>query len=107
MRDEDQPFILYKSGFGFRIVPRNAAGYRATFVWLALLAPIVGAFAYVMSHVEDGTTHAVATGAYIAAMLAWSILGIRFMKARSEVVDMRELLELKRERDRDRNSKRR
>lgn len=103
MREEDKPFILYKSGFGFRIVPRNAAGYRATFVWMLLLAPIVGAFIYVVAQVEDGTTHAIATGIYIAAMLAWSILGIRFMKARSEVVDMRELLEIKRERDRNRN----
>lgn len=103
MRDEDKPFILYKSGFGFRIVPRNAAGYRATFVWLLSLAPVVGAFIYAMSQVEDGISVAIAIALYTAAMLTWVILGVRWMKARSEVVDMRELLEIKRERDRNRN----
>lgn len=102
MRDEDKPFILYKSGFGFRIVPRNAAGYRATFVWLLSLVPVVGAFIYAMSQVEDGISVAIAIALYTAAMLTWVILGVRWMKARSEVVDMRELLEIKRERDRNR-----
>jgi hypothetical protein len=37
---------------------------------------------------------------YIAAMLLWSLAMMRWMKARSEIVDFEEILQIKREQDR-------
>lgn len=104
MRDEDKPFVLYRYGRGgFRIAPRNARGWRITILWALLLVPIMGLFAWFTSGNSPSPVNVmVGTGAFLAAMLVWTIAGIRWMKARAEVVDLEELLKLKREADRNR-----
>lgn len=100
MAEENKPFIMYRTGFGgFKIIPRNAQGWRETFLWMLLLAPILALFAWYLSSEPEGTRLYVGLGLYLAAMLAWGIGGFSWMRRRSEVIDFEELLALKRERD--------
>jgi hypothetical protein len=107
MADSDKPFILYRTGLGgFKIVPRNAQGWRQTIVWMLFLAPITGLFAWFASSEPEGTRFYLGLGLYLAAMLVWGIGGMIWMRRRSEVVDFEELLALKRERDAQRSGRR-
>lgn len=100
MRDEDKPFICYQKGkWSFQIAPRNAAGWRAIAFWMLALVPIVGLFVWAISLELSRTLTGLFISLYIVAMLLWSIAMIRWTKARSEIVDMQELLKIKREQD--------
>ncbi len=100
MREEDKPFVCYRTGrWRMKIVPRNAAGYRGMFVWMLSLIPIVVVFIWAISSEPSGAFLALIVGSYILALLGWVIAMIRWMKARSEIVNLEELLALKRERD--------
>lgn len=100
MRDEDKPFILTRYGrWSFKIAPRNAKGWRQTLIWMALLAPITCGFVWFVSNNPEGTAFHIGLALYVAAMTAWSAGGIMWMKPRAEVVDIEELLKLKREID--------
>ena len=106
MRDEDKPFIMYRRGrFGFSIAPRNGEGQRQTLIWMTLLVPIVGLLFWFLSKDPGDTAFGIGLAAYIAAMLAWGIGGALWMRARAEVVDLEELLKLKREQDRKRRGR--
>ncbi len=101
MRDEDKPFIFYRTGkWSFKIAPRNAAGVRATLCWVLALAPIVGLFIWALSTAPNDGIMKLYIVIYGAAMLAWSFAMFRWTKARSEIVDFDELIRLKRELDR-------
>lgn len=103
MRDEDKPFIWYKKGkWSFEIAPRNAAGWMATGAWLLGLAPIVGTFIWALSEAETDPVRTLIICLYIAAMLGWVVAMARWMKPRCEIVDLQELLQIKRERDAER-----
>jgi membrane protein YdbS with pleckstrin-like domain len=100
MRDEDKPFIYYKTGlWSFKIAPRNAAGFRASIIWVLALAPIFGLFAWALNEAPNYRFVGLFTVIYVATILAWAFAMFRWMKARSEIVDMAELLEIKREQD--------
>jgi RsiW-degrading membrane proteinase PrsW (M82 family) len=100
MRNEDKPFIYYKTGrWSFKIAPRNAAGVRATIAWTLLLAPIAVPFIWALNGEKTDALKALYIALYIAAMLLCSILMMRWMKARSEIVDFEELLQIKRAQD--------
>ena len=83
MAEQDKPFICYKSGWNLKFMPRNAVGWWALLLWLVALA--IPTAAYV-------------TG-YVLLTVGWSLAMLRWMYLRSEVVDMNELLKLKRELD--------
>lgn len=97
MRDADKPFVMYRrSRFNFNIVPRGARGWFQLGLWLALLAAPTIAFAiYAEAHEGTPAFH-VALGLYLLAVLIWSFAMIVWMKARAEVVDVSEMLRLKR-----------
>jgi hypothetical protein len=100
MREEDKPFVMYRRGLmNFTIVPRGVAGWSQFAVWMALLAVLTTAFAIYSEAHKDSSEMTIALVLYIAAMLIWTLGGIWWMKARAEVVDMQELLKLKRELD--------
>jgi Flp pilus assembly protein TadB len=100
MREEDKPFVCYQRGrWSFKIAPRNAAGVRASIVWMLALAPIIGLFVWAMNVAQSSTHIVTYTALYLAAMLVWAVSMIRWMKARSEIVDLEELMQIKRERD--------
>ncbi len=101
MRDEDKPFIYYRTGkWAFKIAPRNGAGLRATIIWVLALVPIVVLFIWAMSSAPNGRIQGLYTMIYVVAMLGWSIAMFLWMKARSEIVDFDELIQIKREQDR-------
>lgn len=100
MRDEDKPFILTRYGrWSFKIAPRNAMGWRQTLIWMALLAPTTGGFFWFASNTPEGPAFKFGLVVYLVAMAAWGTGGTMWMKARAEVVDIEELLKLKREVD--------
>jgi hypothetical protein len=100
MRDEEKPFICYKTGrWSFKIEPRNAEGWRATALWLAGLIPIGGSSMWITANRPTGILLWLYIGLFTVAMLLWAVGMIRWMKARSEIVDIDELLQIKRERD--------
>ncbi len=101
MRDEDKPFVLYRRGPGnFNIVPRGRKGWGLMGLWLILLVPVVAAFAIYAEGREGEPEFFVALGLFLAAMLVWTVAMVRWMKARSEVVDVGQMLEMKREAER-------
>jgi hypothetical protein len=99
MRDEDKPFICYKQGWSMKIVPRNAAGWRAFGLWMASLIPMIAVFAAAMATDPGETLEIVFVVAFLALTGAWVFAMIRWMLARSEIVDLAELMELKRRKD--------
>jgi hypothetical protein len=95
MRNEEKPFVCYKGG-GLKIVPRNAAGWRALGVWLASYFIATASFLVIATHSPE-TMAIYMTIGFLIFTLAWIVAMTRWMLARSEVVNLNELLELKRE----------
>jgi hypothetical protein len=101
MRDEDKPFVLYRSGKGsFKIQPRNARGWRIMAVWIALSMVPTGLFIWFATRHPEGPVHLAGLGVYLLTLLIWIIASVRWMKARAEEVDLEALLKLKREAER-------
>jgi hypothetical protein len=100
MQDKEKLFVCYRTGrWGMRIVPHGAGGLLATLGWMIALAPIVVLFIWALNNASSNGLIALTIGLYILALLGWVFAMVRWMKARSEIVDMEELLDLKRERD--------
>lgn len=100
MTDSDKPFICYKSGLNLKITPRNAAGWRSFAVWMAAILGLTGGFVVLVTRSLTPDQIIYATVGFTILILALSVAMIRWMYVRSEVVDLNELLELKRERER-------
>jgi hypothetical protein len=99
MADQEKPFICYKKGWSMQIVPRGRADWFYFTLWMLSLAPLIAGFALLMSSQPTGAKEiAYATG-FMLVMLLWAAVMIVWMKNRSEVVDMDEMLKLKREVD--------
>lgn len=87
MREEDALFTCHRRGWQMNIVPRNAAGWRALALWLLPLAPLTGAFGWVMERDSAPTHVAVYVLLFLAAISGWAVALIRWCMARSVVVD--------------------
>ena len=103
MRDADKPFVLYRKGpMNFTIVPRGVKGWVQFAIWMALLVPPVVWFTdYAATHGEGQALY-IGLAAFMGMMLVWTVGGTWWMRARAEIVDVNELLKLKREADRKR-----
>jgi len=99
MTEQDKPFVCYKSGWNLKIMPRNAAGWAALALWLLLLAGPTGLFIWLMSRQPSEAQMTAYVTGYVLLTLGWSLAMLRWMYLRSEVIDMNELLKLKRELD--------
>lgn len=99
MRDEDKPFVCYKRGWSMKIVPRGVEGWRAFGLWMIPFGLMMAVFAAAIAAVEQGPAQIAIVIGFVAVTTVWAIIMIRWMLARSEIVDMKELLELKRQRD--------
>jgi hypothetical protein len=104
MREEDKPFIFYKSGSGIKISPRNAAGWRAFAVWMVAFFGATGAFVWATAVAKnagwsDSEILLFLNLPFLAATALWVFAMIRYMKARSEIVDVDSLLRSKREQE--------
>jgi len=105
MRDEDKPFVVYQSGpWNFKIVPRGRRGWRLFGVGMALQLAMTGLFVWFAVSYPEGPVHFAGLAVYLVALLASMFGGIMWMKARAEVVDVQELLKLKRDNARKRRS---
>jgi hypothetical protein len=103
MRDEDKPFVIYRRGsLNFTIVPRGVKGWTQFAVWMVLLVPLLVWFTQYAETHESGLQFAIGMALFFAGMLVWTLGGIWWMRARAEVVDVEELLKLKREQERKR-----
>ena len=103
MSDADKPFIAYRRGrWSTKVVPRNAAGWRAILMWLLALAPIVGLFIWYVGKHPGGQAFWVAQALYLLAMIGWGVALYRWTIARAEIVDLDERMAIKRDRDRNR-----
>ena len=107
MHKEEMPFVLtrYRWG-GFNIEPRNARGWRLLLTWLAMPLPLIGGFALFAEKESDSRAFAAVLAVFILAMAIWAIGGIIWMRARAEMVDVEELIKLKREAERNRRGRR-
>lgn len=101
MADEDKPFICYKSGWNLKLMPRYAAGWWALVLWLLAFAPPTAGFAWLMNRQPGEAQAAAWVVAYVLVAIAWAAAMIRWMYLRSEVVDLDELLKLKRRLERE------
>lgn len=103
MRDEDKMFICYQQGWNMKIVPRNAAGWRALGLWTLLLLFPAFAMIPVAAKLDDTPQEYLVLWAAIPLLLIMAVMTIvmiRWMKARSEIIDIDGLIEIKREQDR-------
>jgi hypothetical protein len=103
MRDEDKPFVLYRtSRWEFKIVPRGRKGWLALIIWNVLALPMILGFSLYLIEHPAGPAFAIGIALFVIAMTIWAVGGIWWMKARAEVVDVAELLKLKHEAERKR-----
>lgn len=112
MREEEKPFIYYKSGSGVKISPRNAAGWRAFAVWMIAFFGATGVFVWATIVADnagwgDSEILLFLTLPFLVVTAFWVFAMIRYMKARSEIVDVDSLLQLKNDLDRHNTRKRR
>jgi pheromone shutdown protein TraB len=99
MTDQDKPFVCYKSGWNLKISPRNAAGWKALLLWMLALAVLTAPFVWLVARQpSDAQVAAYVTG-YVLLTVGWSLAMLRWMYQNSEVIDLNELLKLKRELD--------
>jgi hypothetical protein len=112
MREEDKPFICYKSKWSVKIMPRNAAGWRYTLYWMLPFFAMVAGTIWISTILESNGTDeqkivAVVVTSFVVLSTAWAVALIRWTRNRSEIIDMDELVALKRELDRSNKLKRR
>lgn len=100
MRDEDKPFICYKQGWSMKIVPRGTAGWWAFCLWIAGFTLVLAGFLAGIASLRGENAKIAATAGFLAVTAVWALVMTRWMLARSEVVNVNELLDIKRERDR-------
>ena len=99
MAEQDKPFVCYKSGWSLKITPRNAAGWRALLVWMLALALLTAPFVWLIARQHSDAQVAAYVTGYVLLTVGWSLTMMRWMYLRSEVIDIDELLKLKRELD--------
>lgn len=104
MRDEDKPFICYKQGWNIKITPRSAEGWRLFAMWMVPFFAATGLFVAISMQAEkhgwsDNSILLIALLGFLPTTLIWVIAMIRWMLARSEIIDVNGLVEIKREQD--------
>lgn len=112
IRDEDKPFICYKSKWSMKIVPRNAEGWRYMLYWML---PFFGMIAFNIwvsaamdaNGMDDQNIVVIVVPVFLILTTIWALALIRWTKNRSEIIDMDELIEMKRDRDRKNKPERR
>ena len=99
MTTPEKHFTYYKSGLKISITPRTVYGWFTLGLWMVALGPIIWGFAMLMEQTPTSGQTAVYVVGLLGATIVWTVAMVRWMKARSEVVDIDELLEIKRERE--------
>lgn len=88
MRDEDKPFVCVRNGWNIKISPRNVSGWLSFGLWMAGFFAMTGLFAWVMAVEDKPLLHATYVVIYVVAAIVHAVVMIRWMLARSEVIDL-------------------
>ncbi|MEY4953244.1 MAG: hypothetical protein RL299_1668 [Pseudomonadota bacterium] len=99
MAESEKPFICYKAGLKMSIQPRNRAGWIYFTLWMTSLIPLILGFTALLSTEPTGAWEIAVVVGFLLLVTIWAIAMIVWMKNRSEVVDMNELMKIKRELD--------
>lgn len=97
MTEQDKPFVCYKNGWNLKILPRGLAGWRALLLWLLVLAVLSTPFVWLMARQPSNAQLTAYVMGYVLLTVGWSLAMLRWAYLNSEVIDMNELLKLKRE----------
>jgi hypothetical protein len=93
MRDKGKPFVMYRRGpANFTIVPRGMLGWSQFAVWMALFGALVMWFA---DHAEangKGAAFYDGLAVFAVGVIVWFVVGLWWMLARAEVVEVAELM---------------
>lgn len=93
MRDKDKPFVMYRRGpANFTIVPRGPLGWSQFAAWMALLAALSVWFADHAETNAKGAAFYEGLTLFVLGIIAWLIAGLWWMIARSEVIEVAELM---------------
>jgi hypothetical protein len=112
MREEEKPFICYKSKWSMKIVPRNAAGWRYLLYWILPFFAMIAANIWITSALEakgidDQKIAIFIVPVFLIFATIWTVALVRWTRSRSEIIDIDELIVLKRDLDRTKKPKRR
>jgi len=107
MREQDKPFICVKhGGWSMKIKPRNGEGWRAMGMWVLSLILLSGGFPMLVARYANNDAFiGWATAGFLVVVGIWAVTMVRWMLARSEVIDVNEMLKLKRDQERARKGK--
>lgn len=97
MRDDDKPYLCVRNGWAVQITPRNREGWRGLAAWLLALMLLTGLFVGVISSGPGHWAIAAITAIFLIVTAGWTILMIRWMMARSLMVDAEDLARYKRD----------
>jgi predicted Kef-type K+ transport protein len=105
MRDEDKPFICYQQNkWLFQITPRNLAGWRSFGLWMLSFLAATACYLALVTALEARGVSETVIGflaiPYLIATVMWVIFMIRWMKARSQIIDANALAQFKQEQER-------
>lgn len=105
MSDDRKMFLCVRSSkFSMKITPQTAAGWRAFGYWMLAFFVLTGLMVW-------GTVALEAKGfggdqiawrvvvPYVIATLAWTVSMVRWMCARSDIIDLADIAAWKRERE--------
>ena len=102
MRDESKPFICMKQGWNIKITPRNGEGWRALALWMVGLLLPSFAFIPVAIRFDNTPQENLVLWGIVPVLLLTVLISIvmtRWMLARSEIIDVNGLIEIKRAQD--------
>lgn len=88
-----------------KISPRSAKGWRGLGMWLASYLAATGMVVAIVATMDKKGVSATAinlfvTVPFLIGTVVWSVFMIRWMLARSEIIDTNEVMKIKREQDR-------
>ncbi len=88
MSDQDKPFVCYRNGLNMKIVPRGRQGWRLFGLWMAFLMLLVGLFIATLALELGDAMEIAAEVVFLVLTGVWIVAMIRWMLARSEVIDL-------------------
>lgn len=106
-RDADKPFVCIRRGrWMFKIMPRNAEGWRLLAMWIAAFLVLTGLHLWFSAGDPPERQVAIATVAYVLATTLWAVAMVRWMLPRSEVIEVEDLIAFRKHREKDSDRRR-
>jgi hypothetical protein len=103
VREEDKPFICYQQGWNIKITPRNAAGWRALGLWMVVLLLPAAAMMALAVRLDDTPQEYIVLWTTVPLLIIMGIISFvmtRWMKARSQIIDVDGIVKFQQEQGR-------